>query len=349
MGNLSLHFLLPIFILSAVVVWLAGVTITKAADCLDCRFKISDALGGLIILGIAGSLPELAIAYGAAVNGHISVLIGNLIGGVAIQTLVIVIFDLAAKGKRPLSYMTGSITLFLETIFAIVMVLLALAGMYVPAKYAIMSANPFSLIILIAWPVGLYLVYKAHQISRFNQVSTDANPGRLHQERRALEKSSFHQNKSSLKVILILLFAAILTLIAGVVLEESGVAIANGLGINSGIFAATVLALITALPEVSTGLEAIFIGDNHLAISDIWGGNAFMLIPFFAADMILGKPVLSYAGSQDEILAFVGAGMMGIYAISFLLKLRRRYFGLGLDSIAQIVLYASAIIFLFYF
>jgi cation:H+ antiporter len=349
MSNLSLINLLLIFILAGGIIWVAGVTTSKATDFLDCRFKIGDALGGLIILGIVGSLPEIAIAYSAAINGHIPVIIGNLIGGVAIQTLIIVIFDFAVKGKRPLSYLAGSTALFFETIFAIVMILLAVAGTYVPVENAILNINPFSLIILFAWPIGLYLVYRIYKIKRFRRVSSDANPGKLRDEYRTAQKCPFYVGKSNVKVISILLFSAIATLAAGFVLEESGVAIAKDLGINSGIFAATILALITSMPEISTGLEAIFFGDNHLAVSDIWGGNTFMLVPFFAADLILGKPVLSYADKSDRLIAFLGAGMMAIYAISFLLKLRKRYFRLGLDSILQIFLYASAIIAIFYF
>lgn len=349
MNNLSLIFILPIFVLSGAMVWVTGVIIAKATDALDCRFKIGDALGGLIILGIVGSLPEIAIVYGAAVNGHTSVIIGNLIGGIAIQTLVIVIFDFAAKGKRPLSYMAGSMTLFFETVFAIAMVSLAVLGTYVPAKDAILNVNPFSIIMLFAWPVGLYFVYKAHNVRRFNQVSDDANPGRLHDEYRKCKKSFFYVSKSNVHIILILIFSALVLLIAGVALEESGVALANELGISKGIFAATILALIASLPEISTGLEAVFFGDNHLAISDIWGGNTFMLVPFLLADLIMGKPVLSYATNSDRLLAFLGIAMMGIYAVAFLIKLKHRYFKLGLDSILQIFLYTATIIALFYF
>ena len=125
-----------------------------------------------------------------------------------------------------------------------------------------------------------------------------------------------------------------------------GTAIAGMFGINGGVFAATILALVTSLPEISTGIEAVLIGDNHLAISDIWGGNAFMLVPFFVADLILKKPVLSYAQSTDRFFAFLGMGMMSVYAAAFLIKLKRRYFKLGLDSMLELLLYAGGIIIL---
>ena len=348
MDKLSLLSLATIFVISGILTWIAGVTLTKTTDSLDCRFKIGDAFGGLILLGVAGSLPDLAVALSAAFNEHIPVIIGNLIGGVSIQVLIIIFFDFAVKGNRPLSYLAGSMTMFFETVFAIVMLVLVALGTYVPTSAAIFHMNPFSIVLLLAWPIGLYLINESHKVKRFNQVEDDANPGHLHDERRAAEKSSFFVDKSNLHVILVFVFVSIVTLIAGVLLEESGTAIAGQLGISSGVFAATIMALVTSLPEISTGVEAILIGDNHLALSDVWGGNAFMLVPFFVTDLIVRKPVLSYAQNVDRFFAYLGIAMMGVYALAFLVKFKRRYFGLGLDSILQIILYGGGIAVLFY-
>ncbi|MCX6797829.1 MAG: sodium:calcium antiporter, partial [Candidatus Falkowbacteria bacterium] len=173
-----------------------------------------------------------------------------------------------------------------------------------------------------------------------------AAPGRKHHERRAVENHPFYAKKKNWQVILIFIIACLVTLVAGVVLEESGSAIATQFGISSGLFAATILALVSALPEISTGLESIFIGDNHLAISDIMGGNAFMLTIFLLADLVAKKPILSYAGRLDILFAILGVGLMAVYALSFIRKLKRRYFRLGLDSILEIILYVLGLIIL---
>ncbi|TFC23016.1 hypothetical protein [Cryobacterium glucosi] len=70
--------------------------------------------------------------------------------------------------------------------------------------------------------------------------------------------------------------SALATLVAGVVLELSGDAAANQLGVSGIIFGATILALATSLPELSTGLQSIKQGDDNVAMSDIFGGNAFL-------------------------------------------------------------------------
>jgi len=343
MENVSTISLTVVFIISGAITWLVGVTLAKTTDTLDTRFKIGDAIGGLVFLGISGSLPEIAVCASAAREGNMPVIIGNLIGGLAIQTLIIVIFDAVVKGKRPLSYLAGSKELSLETVFAITITALALVGTLIPKNITWLSANPLSFGMLAAWLVGLYIIDKARSNKKFNATAADAAPGRHHVERRSTENHHFYAKRSTWQVAIIFLLACVVTLIAGVLLEKTGTEIAGRIGMSAGLFAATAIALVTSLPEISTGVESILIGDNHLAVSDIMGGNAFMLIIFLLSDFVAGKPVLSYAQHSDMFLAFLGIAMMGVYAFSFVKQPKRRFLRLGWDSIVQIILYAGGI------
>src|SRR5215469_7970267 len=114
MGSLSTGVLGVLFAIAVVVTWLAGIYLSKSTDEIDRRYGLGDALGGVILLAIAGSLPELAITISAASSGHLDLAAGNLIGGIAIQTMVIVLLDAAASSTQALTYLVGSLIPVLE-------------------------------------------------------------------------------------------------------------------------------------------------------------------------------------------------------------------------------------------
>jgi cation:H+ antiporter len=65
--------------------------------------------------------------------------------------------------------------------------------------------------------------------------------------------------------------------------ESFGSCVAGHVGLSGVIFGATILAAATALPELSTGIAAVKLGDYQLAVSDIFGGNAFLPVVFLLA------------------------------------------------------------------
>lgn len=141
--------------------------------------------------------------------------------------------------------------------------------------------------------------------------------------------------------------SALATLVAGVALEETGTRIAGGLGIGSGLFAATFMAAVTALPELSTGIESIRSQDYQLAFSDILGGNAFMPALFVVGDIIGGKAVLSTATSDDMWFAALGILLTSIYIVGLVIRPRRTYLRVGIDSLLVAVLYGLGILALY--
>jgi cation:H+ antiporter len=78
------------------------------------------------------------------------------------------------------------------------------------------------------------------------------------------------------------------TLAAGVGLQESGNVLAGRMGLQGAIFGATVLAAATALPEISSGIAAVRLGDHQLAVGDILGGNSFQITLFCSPSLLAG-------------------------------------------------------------
>src|SRR5204863_5440708 len=98
--QISLPILSLIFAMAAAVVWIAGIYVSKTTDVLSGRFGLGEALGGAVLLAIVTNLPEIAITASGALHNQLGVATGNILGGIAIQTVVLVILDAFVIGKR---------------------------------------------------------------------------------------------------------------------------------------------------------------------------------------------------------------------------------------------------------
>jgi cation:H+ antiporter len=343
MGSLASPFLVLIFAAGAGATWVAGMSLAKSTDALDNRFNLGDAIGGMVLLSIAGTLPEIAITVSAAMQGHLGLAAGNLIGGIAIQTMVLIICDATAGRKSALTYLVGSLIPVLEALLVIIVVSLVLMGALLKSSVAIGPVSPASIAIVIVWLCGIIVINRFRKAPGWEMVAPGSQPGRPHRRVRHPKVATAHTGTSTWRVALYFFAACIVTLVAGVFLQVTGDHLASKAGINGVIFGATVLALASALPEISSGIGAIRLGDHGLAMGDIFGGNAFQVCLFLVADLIAAKPVLPMAGNQNSWLAILGIGLTSVYAIGIIYRPKRCYLRLGADSLFVIVLFALGI------
>jgi cation:H+ antiporter len=144
--------------------------------------------------------------------------------------------------------------------------------------------------------------------------------------------------------VIVFAAAALVTLAGGVILEESGTRIAGHIGMSGILFGSTVLAASTALPEISTGLASVKLGDYNLAVSDIFGGNAFLPVLFLLASLLSGDAVLPKAEATDIYLAGLGVLLTVVYLWGLVFRPSRKILGMGVDSLIVLVLYAIGIV-----
>jgi cation:H+ antiporter len=137
--------------------------------------------------------------------------------------------------------------------------------------------------------------------------------------------------------------AAVVTLVAGVLLEQSGEAIATDAGMSGVLFGSTFLAAATALPEVSTGITSVRMSDYELAVSDIFGGNAFLPVLFLMASLLSGVAVLPQAHDTDVYLTGLGILLTAVYIYGLIFRPGRRILHMGIDSLAVLILYLMGV------
>ena len=349
MSGLASPVLVLVFLAGSAATWGAGITLSKTTDALDARFGLGDELGGLVLLALAGSLPEFAITVSAAAQGNLDLAAGNLIGGIAIQTMVLLLCDLAVGPSRPLTYLVGRLTPVLEGLLVIIVVAGVEMGALLKPSTAIAGrVSPASLGIVLFWLIGLYAINRAAKDPRWQVTMPGSQPGRRRAEKRQPDQPHPYAGSTTARVAVLFAVASLVTLCAGVALEVSGNILADRVGVNGVIFGATVLATASALPEISSGIAAVRLGDNALAMGDIFGGNAFQVCLFLVADLVAGKPVLPYAGNLNAWLAALGVALTAVYGFGVIARPMHCRFRLGPDSLLALALFGLGIAGLFF-
>ena len=341
MSGLSLPILGAIFAAAAAATWMAGIQLSTSVDIIDNRLGLGEALGGLILLAVATNLPEMSIVSTAAARHNFDIATGNVLGGIAIQTVVLVALDGFGVPRRPLTNATASLSQVLEG--ALVMAILAVAIMatLLPQKVVVARVDPSTVLIALTWIGGMLLIRRAGKGLSWRRMPAGDFPDAAARKRGKAEKAK----RPFGVAVAIFVAAAIVTLVAGVALEVSGSAIADQVHLNGAVFGATVLAAATALPELSTGLAAVKIEDFELAVSDIFGGNAFLPVLFLPATLLAGASVLGKAAKTDVFMAALGILLTGVYVFGLIFRPQKQYLRLGPDSIAvlALVLYVAGI------
>jgi cation:H+ antiporter len=333
----SVLLLALIFAVAAGATWVTGIYLSRATDRIDVRFGFGEAIGGMVLLAIAGSLPELAVTVSGALQGNLGLVAGNLVGGIAMQTVVLVLCDFAVKGESPLTSLVGSLIPVIEGALVIMVV-------SVVPHLAVAGVSPASIVIVLIWVGGILVINRARKFLDWKAHAPGSQPGRPH--RRVAHATVEHPFAKLSTATVLIIFGAccVATLIAGVALEVTGNKLADHFGINGVVFGATVMALATALPEISTGISAVKLGDHQLVMGDVFGGNAFQVCLFPIADLIAGRPVLPAAGHANSWLGGVGVVLTGVYAAAIIVRPKRRFARLGLDSIMVLGLFAIGVV-----
>jgi cation:H+ antiporter len=337
MSNLTNPMLLLIFIGAAIVTWIAGVALARATDVLDDRFGLGEAIGGMILLSVAGSLPEVAIMLSAASSGHLDIAAGNLIGGVAMQTFVLVIADWFGRGRPPLSTAAASLVPALEGLLVIAVVCVTIMGGLLPSSASIGPVGLAAFAIVVIWFSGMIVL---NRVRNRPELAFGVPIGSTLAEPLPVKTTTAaNSQQSTRRTILVFILASLVTLAAGVLLEQSGNTLADNWGINGILFGATILSLATALPEISSGITGVRMQRYTLVFGDMFGGNAFQLTLFLLADLVAGQPVLPYEGISNAWIGSVGLLMTAVFVVGIITRPSRRYAGLGPDSWVVFIIY----------
>ncbi len=160
--GLSTWLLALIFIGGGVAIWISGIYLSNTVDALSKHFGLGQALGGMIVLAVVTNLPEIAITISASLQNNIELAVGNILGGIAMQTVVLVVLDVFGLGKKEsLTYKAASMQLMLEGLLVLAMLIFVVIGHQLPSSLVFFGISPSVLLIFLGWIAGLTLINKA--------------------------------------------------------------------------------------------------------------------------------------------------------------------------------------------
>jgi len=321
-----------IFTVAAALVWFAGTRLARYADAIASATGIGRVFLGILLLGGITSLPELAVALTATLQGAPTLSINDVLGSAAINVVILAIADIAS-GRGALTAMQGSPLVLLQGVLGIVLMAMVIASSLTGDRL-VFGVGLWCWLMLATCPAAIWLLAKSQ--------ASDAWTASGQPAKAAAEPGQSGQGLRQLIVKTVAAGAAIL--VAGFLLARTGEAIATQTGLGTGFFGAVVLGFSTSLPELSTVIAAVRMKRYEMAISDVFGSNLFnVMIIVFVDALHPGGPVLVEAGPLAAFTALLALLLTALFLIGLIERRNRTVLHMGWDSLATIVVYAGGV------
>jgi len=337
--ELSLPINLLVFALSAMLVWAAGSRLAGYADAIAENTGIGRAFLGIMLLGGITSLPEIAVATTAALQGTPMLSLNGVLGSAAINVLILAIAD-ATTGRGALTTLQGSPAVLLQGVLGILMMALTVAAVVV-GDVLVFGLGAWCWAMLATYLGAVWLLAKTRSGDAW-QSSERPAPKTGADEQEDASATNLH------RLIAKTAGAGAVILAAGFLLARTGDAIATQTGLGTNFFGNVFLGLSTSLPEISTVIAAVRLKRYEMAISDIFGTNLFNVTIIVLIDALHpGGPVLVAAGPFAAFGALLALVMTVIFMIGLLERRDRTVLHMGMDSLAAFPVYAIGVVILY--
>ena len=148
-----------IFLASIVLLWIFSTQLSNVVNFIDSEFNLGSSFGGTIILSIVTNLPEIAITVNGAIKGDIDLAVGNILGGIVIQSLLLVLFDFASrKEKKPFSTLVSDKASIVQGLFLIIILVLVILGKQLKESNILFRSTAPEVLIAFSWIVSILLL-----------------------------------------------------------------------------------------------------------------------------------------------------------------------------------------------
>ena len=199
------------FLGAAGAIGLFGVKSARYADQLADKTGMGEAITGTVLLGLLTALPGLVASVVAAIDGHAAMAISNAMGGIAFQTVALVVADAAYRGTN-LEHAAASVPNMVQTGMLILLLTLVVGGLAGP-RVTLGHVSPMTLLLFAAAGFAFWVVFRTQGEPMWSPKQTGQTVEDVPDEK--------HQQASATWMIVGILVAGIVTIVSGALVAET--------------------------------------------------------------------------------------------------------------------------------
>lgn len=286
-------------------------------------FGLATGLSGIVMTAIAAADHQPGLAY------------SNAVGGIAVQTLAIVVAD-AVYRRVNLEHAAASVGNLLFCCLLIALLSIALLATFTPAV-TVLGVHPASVVLVAFYWGGLRLIRDQEQPMwrAVHTAETRPDVPESHDRLDTRRASSLWVEFTGLAVVVI---------IGGWAVVHAAESLVALTGLTTGFVGAVILGAVNALPETVTAVAAVRRGAVTLAIAAIIGGNTFDALTLAVGDIAYRPGSLFHAAGPDELFVTGAALLMTTVLLGGLLvRQRRGWWQVGFDGILLAGIYSTMV------
>ena len=313
-----------IYLALAIAVVLLSIKASVYVDLLDKNTKLSGAFIGGVLLSAVTSLPELLTSLSSTVwlkNPGLS--LGNILGSNLFNMTIIAMLIIlwTSNFKKSNISKSNSYTAWVTLAIYVAVAL----NMLNIVNFEVVTISITSIIILVLYTLGVKTMS--------NDDSGTADEFK--------DETAVTTSLSLKQIIIRFILVSIGLVISSILITYVTDIIAARLNLGASLAGALLLGIATSLPELTSCVSLVKIGNFNVSVGNIVGSNLFNFLIIFISDVLfIGGTIYDFAESQTRNLVIFGiiSTMLMLTVLKIKDKVKNKYI-LYIPSIGIIVSY----------
>ena len=296
--------------ISLLLLYLGGEGALKGVLVIARKFKLSNILVCAVIIGFGTSLAELTVSVEAVLIGSPDIALGNIIGSNIANILLV-----TAIAALITPIMLKNLKINRDIFVMIVASLLLLFFKFI--DWLNFYSGVIFLLILFS-----YISYAYFQDQKDNG-----------------DKEENLENFSLIKAIIYSVIGLATLILGGWLLVNSSIKIAQSYGISEAVIGLTIVAVGTAIPELTTTIIASIKKHNDLVIGNILGSNIFNILGILGVTLLIENIPVTDEMMKKGIWEMIAATLFFIIILRFAKSISKLIASFMLTSYAIYIVY----------